>query len=168
MVAALKSDAERRAWEAAAQVPDPEVPCVTVADLGILRNVRLEDGVAVADVTPTYSGCPATSVIRLEIETALHAQGIDAVRVETVLSPPWSTRAISADGRAKLAAYGIAPPDDAVSCAGGLAALKSAHVACPRCQSPATEVVSPFGSTPCKAAFRCTACGEPFDYFKAI
>ena len=155
-------------WRWLAAVPDPEIPVVSVVDLGIVRHVAVTDGAVLVRITPTYSGCPATSVIRLEIETALRAQGIDAVRVETVLSPPWSTRAISVDGRAKLAAYGIAPPDDAVSCAGGLAALKSAHVACPRCQSPATEVVSPFGSTPCKAAFRCTACDEPFDYFKAI
>ena len=157
---------EARVWRVLEEVNDPELPFLSVVDLGIVRSVDMRAGEVV--ITPTYSGCPATNVIRLEIETALRAQGIDAVRVETVLSPPWSTRAISADGRAKLAAYGIAPPDDAVSCAGGLAALKSAHIACPRCQSPATEVVSPFGSTPCKAAFRCTACGEPFDYFKAI
>lgn len=164
MVAALKSDAERRAWETAAQVPDPEVPCVTVADLGILRDVRLEDDVAVADVTPTYSGCPATLAIEMAIQTALLDAGFEA-RINRVLSPAWTTDWISPEGREKLRAYGIAPPVEAAPKA---ALFADVEVPCPRCASTATEKISEFGSTACKAQYRCTDCGEPFDYFKCI
>ncbi len=152
------------AWEAAASVPDPEVPCVTVADLGILRWVRVEDGVAVAGVTPTYSGCPATLAIELAIEAALRDAGFDA-RIERVLTPPWTTDWITAEGREKLREYGIAPPEES----GGKATLFGApEVTCPRCGSRETERLSEFGSTACKAQYRCLNCREPFDYFKCI
>lgn len=157
-------DAEAKAWAAAAAVPDPEVPCVTVADLGILRWVRVENGVAVAGVTPTYSGCPATLAIELAIETALRDAGFDA-RTERLLSPPWTTDWITADGREKLRAYGIAPPEES----GGKATLFAAvEVTCPHCASRDTERLSEFGSTACKAQYRCRSCLEPFDYFKCI
>ena len=154
----------RRAWEAAARVPDPEVPCVTVADLGILRDVRLEDGVAVADVTPTYSGCPATLAIELAIEAAMRDAGYDA-RINRVLSPAWTTDWITEEGREKLRAYGIAPPEGSAS---KLALFGETEVTCPRCGSRRTERISEFGSTACKAQYRCRSCAEPFDYFKCI
>ncbi len=161
MVAVLD---QSRAWAAAAAVPDPEVPCVTVADLGILRAVDLVDGVAVAKVSPTYSGCPAVLAIELAIEAALRGAGFDA-RIERVLSPPWTTDWITEDGREKLRAYGIAPPHKG----GGKRALfADVDVACPRCGAQTTEKISEFGSTACKAQYRCTACAEPFDYFKCI
>lgn len=154
----------RRAWAAAASVPDPEVPCVTVADLGILRSVEIEEGIAVARVTPTYSGCPAVLAIELAVEAALREAGF-AARVERVTAPAWTTDWITDEGREKLRAYGIAPP-----VRGGSRAVLFAdpEVPCPRCGSDTTEKLSEFGSTACKAQWRCRACGEPFDYFKCI
>jgi ring-1,2-phenylacetyl-CoA epoxidase subunit PaaD len=157
---------EARAWDAAAQVPDPEVPCVTVADLGILRWVRLEDSVVTAGVTPTYSGCPATLAIELAIETAIREAGFENVQIERILSPAWPTDWISAEGRQKLREYGIAPPEEATG--KGLMLFGETTVTCPRCGSTQTERLSEFGSTACKAQYRCTACAEPFDYFKCI
>jgi ring-1,2-phenylacetyl-CoA epoxidase subunit PaaD len=167
MVEAAKTASldERRAWDAAAAVPDPEVPCVTVADLGMLRSVTLEDGVAVARVTPTYSGCPATVAIELAIETALREAGFEP-RIERVLSPTWTTDWISPEAREKLRAFGIAPPVEASNSKRAL--FGETVVACPRCNSSETRKVSEFGSTPCKAHYVCEACGEPFDYFKCI
>jgi ring-1,2-phenylacetyl-CoA epoxidase subunit PaaD len=159
------SDARTKAWAAAAAVPDPEVPCVTVADLGILRSVEIVDGVAVAEVTPTYSGCPATRFIAFAIETALVEAGFEA-RVERVLSPAWTTDWITEEGREKLRAYGIAPPQKASNSVRAL--FGETTVACPRCGSTETERISEFGSTACKALYRCSACAEPFDYFKCI
>ena len=133
-----------------AEVPDPEIPAVSVIDLGIVRGV--ENGKV--QITPTYSGCPATLVIEQSIRAALDAAGYRSVGIETLLSPPWTTDWISDAGKAKLAAYGIAPPDLAKA------------ATCPRCGSTETEEVSRFGSTPCKAQWRCTSCLEPFDRFK--
>ena len=161
-----RASLQARAWDAAASVPDPEVPCVTVADLGILRSVDIDaDGVAVARVTPTYSGCPATLAIELAVETALREAGFDT-RVERVLSPAWTTEWIGAEAREKLREYGIAPP---VEASGSIRSLfGETEVACPRCGSTETARLSEFGSTPCKAHYRCEACLEPFDYFKCI
>lgn len=153
-----------RAWAAAAAVPDPEVPCVTVADLGILREVTVDGDLALARVSPTYSGCPAVSAIELAIEAALRDAGFEP-RIERVLSPPWTTDWITAEGREKLRAYGIAPP---VQGAGKRALFADVSVRCPRCGSGQTEKISEFGSTACKAQYRCLACAEPFDYFKCI
>lgn len=153
------------AWAAAAAVPDPEVPCVTVADLGILRWVRVEDGVAVAGVTPTYSGCPAVLAIELAVEAALRDAGFEA-RIERVLTPPWTTDWITDEGREKLREYGIAPP---VKSSGSIRSLfGDVTVTCPKCGSTDTEKLSEFGSTACKAHYRCCSCLEPFDYFKCI
>ena len=153
------------AWEAAAAVPDPEVPCVTVAELGILRWVRVDNGVAVAGVTPTYSGCPAVLAIELAVEAALRDAGFEA-RIERLLSPPWTTDWISEDGREKLREYGIAPPGKS---SGSIRSLfGEVTVPCPKCASTDTEKLSEFGSTACKAHYRCRACAEPFDYFKCI
>ena len=155
---------QARAWAVASAVPDPEVPCVTVADLGILRWVRVENGAVIAGVTPTYSGCPAVVAIELAVEAALREAGFDA-RIERVLEPAWTTDWITDEGRAKLLAYGIAPP---VKAAGKGALFASPAVACPQCGSDTTEELSAFGSTACKAQYRCKSCLEPFDYFKCI
>lgn len=150
-------------WRLLEDVPDPEIPAVSVVDLGIVRGVEQRGDEVVVTVTPTYSGCPATAVIRLDIENALRAGGFARVRVESRLVPPWTTDWISDEGRAKLLAFGIAPPET-----GGCAGVPAAPVACPRCGSLRTERVSQFGSTPCKAQHRCTDCLEPFDRFKRI
>lgn len=161
-------------WGWLAEVPDPEIPVISVTDLGIVREVRWEGDELVVAVTPTYSGCPATAVINLDIETHLRARGIGKVRLERRLSPPWTTAWLSEAGREKLRAYGIAPPvegtgsDMASARAARLAGTSNLVVTCPRCGSEKTERISQHGSTPCKAAFRCTACLEPFDYFKCI
>ncbi|MGQ2908700.1 MAG: 1,2-phenylacetyl-CoA epoxidase subunit PaaD [Aliihoeflea sp.] len=158
-------DDQRRAYAAAAAVLDPEVPCVTVADLGILRSVEIIDGVAIAKVTPTYSGCPAVLAIELAVEAALLDAGFQ-VRVERVISPAWTTDWITGEGREKLRVYGIAPPVNGSNSIRSL--FGETVVACPQCGSSETERVSEFGSTACKALYRCTACREPFDYFKCI
>ena len=157
------------------QVPDPEIPVISLTDLGIIRDVEWQDDTLVVTVTPTYSGCPATSVINLDIEAALRAKGIQKLRLERQLSPPWTTDWITPEGREKLRAYGIAPPVDGTAADGRLAGrvarlagTSNLVIACPRCGSTRTEKVSQFGSTPCKASYRCTDCLEPFDYFKCI
>lgn len=150
------------------EVTDPEIPVLTIGDLGILRDVAVDaDGAVTVTITPTYSGCPAMTAIDMAIRDRLARAGYDRVAVETVLAPAWTTDWMSEAGRAKLEAYGIAPP---VGAAGGRGALFGADpvVRCPQCRSEATEKVSEFGSTACKAHYRCTACGEPFDYFKCI
>ncbi len=147
------------------EVPDPEIPMLTITDLGIVRDVTIDDEVVVA-LTPTYTGCPATEMIEQSVIDTLHRQGIEKVSIERVLSPPWTTDWISEHGRDKLREYGIAPPEQG---AGKRALLHGDRsVACPRCQSLETEVVSEFGSTACKAAYKCKACLEPFEYFKCI
>jgi len=146
-------------------VADPEIPVLSIMDLGIVRGVTINDEVVV-DVTPTYSGCPATEVIEKSVIEALHDHGIENARLNRVLSPPWTTDWISAEGREKLREYGIAPP-----AAGGTKRellYASRSIACPRCASTETEVVSEFGSTACKASYKCNDCLEPFEYFKCI
>lgn len=165
MVSVLESNAElrQRAWDAAAGVVDPEIPVLTIADLGVLRDVVLDgDHVEVA-ITPTYSGCPAMNMIALEVELALERAGFIRPKVRTVLSPAWTTDWMSEEGRRKLSAYGIAPPQASNS---RRALFGEQAVACPQCGSDKTELLSEFGSTSCKALWRCKACREPFDYFK--
>ena len=153
-----------KAW--LGEIPDPEIPVISLVDLGIIRDVKWQGGKLVVTVTPTYSGCPATAVIRLDIATALNQLGIDDVEMKTQLSPAWTTDWISQDGLNKLREYGIAPPiGPAASCAGAIAAKE---IACPHCGEKNAEKISDFGSTPCKAHYRCKSCLEPFDYFKAI
>jgi ring-1,2-phenylacetyl-CoA epoxidase subunit PaaD len=168
----LPSTAE--VWDWLSHVPDPEIPVISVTDLGIVRDVAWDDDTLVVTVTPTYSGCPATAIINLDIEKALRERGVAKLRLRRQISPPWTTDWISEAGRDKLRAYGIAPPIDGTAADGRLAARahrlagSNLRVACPRCGSAATEKVSQFGSTPCKASYRCTDCLEPFDYFKCI
>jgi ring-1,2-phenylacetyl-CoA epoxidase subunit PaaD len=165
MVISALSDADlrRRAWDAAAQVVDPEIPVLTIADLGVLRDVAVHDGRVEVAITPTYSGCPAMNMIALEIELALEREGIARPVIRTVLSPAWTTDWMSDDGRRKLREYGIAPP---VNGSGRRALFGEQEVACPQCGSANTELLSEFGSTSCKALWRCKSCREPFDYFK--
>jgi ring-1,2-phenylacetyl-CoA epoxidase subunit PaaD len=146
-------------------VADPEIPVLTIADLGIIRGVRVQDEVIV-ELTPTYSGCPATEVIEKSVVDALYKQGIENVRIERVLSPAWTTDWISEEGRKKLREYGIAPPAEGGSKRELLHGSRS--IACPRCDSTDTSVVSEFGSTACKASYKCNSCLEPFEYFKCI
>ncbi|THD75457.1 MAG: phenylacetate-CoA oxygenase subunit PaaJ [Bradyrhizobium sp.] len=165
MVAAVHDDAElrQRAWDVAAQVVDPEIPVLTIADLGVLRDVAVSGGRVEVAITPTYSGCPAMNMITLEIELALEREGFHNPKVQTVLSPAWTTDWMSDDGRRKLKEYGIAPPQAG---SGRRALFGEQQVACPQCGSEDTEVLSEFGSTSCKALWRCKSCREPFDYFK--
>ncbi len=147
------------------EVPDPEIPVLTITDLGIVRDVTIEDGITIT-LTPTYIGCPATEVIEQSVVDAMRDRGIDDVQIRRVLSPPWTTDWISDAGRDKLRAYGIAPPMHGASKHALLNGQR--NVACPRCESENTERVSEFGSTACKASYRCTDCLEPFEYFKCI
>lgn len=156
---------EDRIWRWLAEVPDPEVPALSVVDLGMIRQVRVEGDRVEVDVSPTYTGCPATEAIEHDILAKLRAEGIGAATVRRVLSPPWTTDWISEEGREKLRAYGIAPPARPGDKRGLLG--KSA-IRCPRCQATETTLVSEFGSTACKASYRCNQCREPFEYFKCI
>lgn len=144
-------------WSWLHAVPDPEIPVISLTDLGIIRDVQWNDDTLEVTVTPTYSGCPATTIINLDIETALRGHGIEKLALKRQLSPAWTSDWMTDSGRAKLEEYGIAPPQPA----GG-----PQH--CPRCKSTHVEKISQFGSTPCKAQWRCTDCLEPFDYFKCI
>jgi ring-1,2-phenylacetyl-CoA epoxidase subunit PaaD len=159
-------NSRERAWQAAAAVLDPEVPVLTIEDLGVLRDVSVDTGRATVTVTPTYSGCPAMEVIERDVEAAVRAAGFETVTVRRVLSPAWTTDWMTDAGRRKLAAYGIAPPAPRTSADGPV--LVRLAVRCPHCGSPATEELSRFGSTACKSLWRCTECREPFDHFKAI
>jgi ring-1,2-phenylacetyl-CoA epoxidase subunit PaaD len=168
-VSAARSDSGAggvaEAWAVLGSVPDPEIPVLSVVDLGIIRSVALDSsGELEVGVAPTYSGCPATATIESDIRSALTAAGFARVVTRTILAPAWTTDWISEEGRAKLKRYGIAPPATARGRRSGMAE----RVECPQCGSADTEVVSEFGSTPCKALHRCRACLEPFDRFKCI
>ena len=139
------------------EVPDPEIPAISLMDLGVIRDVAWNGDTLEVTVTPTYSGCPATTVINMQIEEALRSRGVANILLKRKLSPPWTTDWLSEKGRAKLEAYGIAPPQPA----GG-------PERCPHCGAADVERISQFGSTPCKAQWRCRDCLEPFDYFKCI
>lgn len=147
-------------WDWLRAIPDPEIPVLSVVDLGIVRDIRREGKPTedlVVTITPTYSGCPATQVIAQDIEQGLRRRGIDRLRIETRIAPPWTTAWISAAGHEKLRRYGIAPPQ-----------RRGGPVACPSCGSVLTVRISQFGSTPCKALYKCQECLEPFDYFKCL
>jgi ring-1,2-phenylacetyl-CoA epoxidase subunit PaaD len=157
-----------RAWDALHAVPDPEIPVISVTELGIVRNIAVDGDRAVVTVTPTYAGCPATEVIARSIEAALRAAGAAAIEVRTQLAPAWTTDWIAAGARERLRDYGIVPPGPQVA---GEQPIRfqprgGAALDCPRCGSGDTERLSQFGATPCKALYRCRACREPFEYFK--
>lgn len=149
---------EERVWRVLRSVMDPELPVLSVVDLGIVRYVRSDEGRLRVGITPTYSGCPATEVIQRSVREALAQEGLGDVRIETVLSPPWTSEWLSEEGRRKLEAFGIAAPSSRAP----------SNIACPRCASHDVERISEFGSTPCKAHYRCSECLEPFDVFKCI
>jgi ring-1,2-phenylacetyl-CoA epoxidase subunit PaaD len=157
------AELRERAMAAAAHVVDPEIPVLSIVDLGVLRAVDVEGGTVRVAITPTYSGCPAMRMIELSLEAALRAAGIENFRIETVLSPAWTTDWLSDEGRRKLRAFGIAPPAGAAS---RRVLFGADAVTCPRCGSADTERTAEFGSTACKALYRCRQCREPFDYFK--
>lgn len=168
---------QERLAEWLSEVPDPEIPVVSIVELGMLRRLAYDADTLVITITPTYSGCPATAIIKQLILAKLHNKGVlesvAKVRVDISLSPAWTTDWMTAAARTKLKNFGIAPPIDGTAARGlpaKLAALTGtrAAIACPRCGSENTEKISEFGSTPCKAAYRCRACLEPFDYFKCI
>ena len=156
----------------AAAVPDPELPMVTVADLGILREVAGDDGRLVVTITPTYSGCPALREIAHDLQRRLAAAGFAEVTVRTALAPPWSSDWITAEGRRKLREAGIAPPHPAPRHPGPvpvtLSAIRRDPVSCPRCGSSGTRQTAAFSGTACKALYRCESCREPFEYVKEI
>jgi ring-1,2-phenylacetyl-CoA epoxidase subunit PaaD len=160
-----ESGAEREVWRLLAGVPDPEIPVLSIVDLGIVRYVRrTADGRLRVGITPTYTGCPATAAIRNATRAALDESGHRDALLEEVLSPPWTSDWLTPEGRAKLEAFGIAPPGPAAAALRG----DRGPVRCPRCGSLATGRVSEFGSTPCKAHYVCSDCREPFDHFKCI
>ena len=144
-------------WHWLEAVPDPEIPVLSLVDLGVIRDVAWQGDTLSVTVTPTYSGCPATRIINEDIETALRSHGVEKVALKRQISPAWSTDWLSDAGREKLLKYGIAPPQAA-----------GQPAACPQCGGHDLERVSQFGSTPCKALWRCKSCAEPFDYFKCI
>jgi ring-1,2-phenylacetyl-CoA epoxidase subunit PaaD len=165
---ARQDDRIAAAWLALSAVEDPEIPALSLVDLGIIRFVEAQpDGVLKVGLSPTYTGCPATEVIRQLVEEALTAAPVGEFAVTAVLSPAWTSDWITPEGRRKLAAYGIVPPAEAVSSARQVL-RESRPIACPRCNSVDTECISQFGSTPCKALHRCRQCLEPFEYFKCI
>jgi ring-1,2-phenylacetyl-CoA epoxidase subunit PaaD len=169
---AVHPDRTSAAWSVLDDVPDPEVPALSVRDLGIVRDVVIGDQGVDVVLTPTYSGCPATEVISDSVRSALEAAGFGPVRVSLRRAPAWTTDWISAEGRRKLLEYGIAPPGP-VEPEGATAAavpirIRPRGVDCPRCSSSHTERLSAFGSTACKAMYRCLACREPFEHFKPI
>lgn len=154
------------------EVSDPEIPVVSIVDLGIVRQVAWIGDICEVTLTPTYSGCPATGVIASAVTDTLHRHGVEKVKVVTQLSPAWTTDWISPAARAALRDYGIAPPavqviDTSALYSGRRGALLSLTISCPHCGSTRTQLVSQFGSTPCKALCKCLECREPFDYFKS-
>lgn len=158
----METARESQVWRVLSEVRDPELPVLSIVELGIVRYVEWRDAQGpYVGITPTYSGCPATELIRSAAGRSLASAGFGGAVIEEVLSPPWTSDWLTEEGRRKLAACGIAPPDP-------VSEPPLHGIACPRCASRATQLVSPFGSTPCKAHYRCTACLEPFDYFKCL
>jgi ring-1,2-phenylacetyl-CoA epoxidase subunit PaaD len=153
-------------WKILEQVNDPEVPVLSVIDLGIVRNVEVINDEVIVTVTPTYSGCPATDVINMSIKLALIENGFKKVQVKTVLSPAWTTEWMTETGKQKLKAYGIAPPQPMQVVCTIESFQEEEAIQCPHCNSYRTKLISRFGSTACKALYRCEDCKEPFDYFK--
>ena len=162
MVAMNNKPETARLYELLSSVVDPEIPVLTLQDLGVLRDVSLVDGEVKISITPTYAGCPAMETMRADIESTLAAAGYTQVTVQQILSPAWSTDWMSQGGRDKLRAYGIAPP---VSTECG---RSTGQIECPQCNSTEVKLISEFGSTACKALYQCQDCREPFDYFKCI
>ena len=158
---------EEQIWDFLEEVKDPEIPVLSVTDLGIVRNVEIGVNGLIVTITPTYTGCPATHIIEEDIRSKLKEKGVSDFTIKTAISPAWTTDWISEEGRKKLKIYGIAPPEESTPDK-SLLSNKPKMVHCPRCHSINTEMVSFFGSTPCKALYTCKDCKEPFDYFKCL
>lgn len=153
-------------WKILSTIPDPEVPVISIVDLGIVRDIKITSNEVEIIITPTYTGCPAMDMISTSIKAVLENEGFSKVKVTSVLSPAWTTDWMSEEGKQKLMAYGIAPPNKKqIVCTTDLF-IQDEAVACPRCSSYNTILVSRFGSTACKALYKCNDCKEPFDYFK--
>lgn len=161
------SPEEKQIWSWLEEVSDPEIPVLTVTDLGVVRKVELIEDLCIVSITPTYSGCPAMNEIEENILAVLKEKGVEKIKVKTILSPAWTTDWMTEKGKEKLREFGIAPPE-------GSSADKSVlfgeakKVRCPHCKSRDTEMISQFGSTACKSLYKCKSCLEPFDYFKCI
>lgn len=150
------------------EIPDPEIPVITIIELGVIRNVSIADtGVVEINITPTYSGCPAMKQIEDDIRAKLSENGFNQVNINTIYSPPWTTDWITEEAKEKLRAYGIAPPEHTTQDKSWITGIEKT-VVCPRCKSKNTKLISQFGSTACKALYQCQDCLEPFDYFKCI
>lgn len=160
-------DTTEQIWDYLEEVKDPEIPVLSILDLGIVRSIEVNADGALVTITPTYTGCPATHVIEQDIRSKLTEKGIENFTIKTALSPAWTTDWISEEGRKKLKEYGIAPPEEASLDKSSLSDHPKV-VHCPRCQSTHTEMKSFFGSTPCKSLYVCNDCKEPFDYFKCL
>ncbi|MEV8131320.1 1,2-phenylacetyl-CoA epoxidase subunit PaaD [Pseudarthrobacter oxydans] len=159
----------QKAWDIAATVVDPEIPVLSIADLGILRDVEVADGKVKVTITPTYSGCPAMDAIRDDLKTAFTKEGYTDVEVDLVLAPAWSTDWMTDAGKQKLQEYGIAPPTGKSNAARHAGPIRlTMAVKCPQCSSLNTKELTRFGSTSCKALYVCQDCKEPFDYFKVL
>lgn len=155
-------------WEWLSEIPDPEIPVISIAELGMLRDVKVHEHEVEVFLTPTYSGCPATKMIEDEVRLKLAQHGIKNASVTHVLSPAWTTDWLTAEAREKLRVYGIAPPEEPSISKAILTGKAVPRPACPQCKSLHTEIINQFGSTACKALYRCLDCLEPFDYFKCI
>jgi len=153
-------------WNLIKEVPDPEIPVLTLSDLGIIREITMSDDEVFVTITPTYTGCPAMKVFEDDITSKLNESGYHNVSIKTILSPAWSTDWMSEDGKAKLMEYGISPPKGSADKSSLTGEVK--NIPCPQCKSTNTNLISQFGSTPCKALYQCADCKEPFDYFKCI
>lgn len=158
------SDIEALVWERLALIPDPEIPVISILELGVVRNVRYDGKLLELDITPTYTGCPAMQLFVAEIKAAMHDQGLDQVKINTVYSPAWTTDWLTAEAKEKLRRYGIAPP--VINADSGDPFAEPPSVPCPRCDSDHTRLVSQFGATACKSLYTCLDCKEPFEYFK--
>ena len=156
------------AWSVLNKIPDPEIPVISIVDLGIVRDVSVKNSAVIVTITSTYSGCPAMAAIREDIESGLKDSGFTEVHVVTVLAPAWSTDFISPAGREQMRAYGIVPPGASIHAGHSRVRFMQKPILCPRCASSDTEKLAEFASTACKALYRCRACGEPFDYFKPL
>jgi len=148
-------------------IPDPEIPVISIVELGVVREVQLHNDAVEVTITPTYSGCPAMKQMEDDVRTTLSQAGFDNVKISMVYNPPWTTDWMSAEAKEKLRKYGIAPPAESSADKASITG-KARHVPCPRCHSPHTTMVSQFGSTACKALFKCEDCLEAFDFFKCI
>ncbi len=164
MVAARPSTAE--VWKWLEQIADPEIPVLSITDLGIVRDVQWADDELIITITPTYSGCPAMDVIANDIRSLMKDRGVERLRLETKLSPAWTTDWMTHDAKERLRAYGIAPPSRLIPLSDLVPGFESERILCPHCGSNSTQLMSRFGSTPCKALYKCRSCLEPFDAFK--